>query len=126
MLKLSDVDPETLRALEREAELSETAALEESAATPELRDEIADRDDRNVGGLASDRGAPDSGPAGAGAQDDQAAPRVFSGAEFHAELPDDARERVERAQKWNPPEEYLRRAEAFRASLWKELQKEKE
>lgn len=126
VLKMSDVDPETLRALEREAELSETAALEESAATPELRDEIADRDDRNVGGLASDRGAPDSGPAGAGAQDDQAAPRVFSGAEFHAELPDDARERVERAQKWNPPEEYLRRAEAFRASLWKELQKEKE
>lgn len=116
--KKSALDPDALRALEREASLGETAALDGRADLAPLREETARRADS--GGVISDAGAePDAAFAGGGSArvDDFAAP-FRSDAGFNAELPDDVRERLDRAQRWTPDEERLRRAREFRRRLW--------
>ena len=114
----------TLRALAREATLGETSALEGRAST-RARDELAVRD--GTDGSVSDVGARfDPNFAGGGAiGESDGANRGYSGAEFAAELPQDERKRVERAQKWSPSEESQRRAEAFRRRLWEAFQEER-
>ena len=114
----------TLRALAREATLGETSALEGRAST-RARDELAERD--GTDGSVSDVGARfDPNFAGGGAIGEaDGAKRGYSGAEFAAELPQDERKRVERAQKWSPSEESQRRAEAFRRRLWEAFQEER-
>ena len=114
----------TLRALAREASLGETSALEGRAST-RARDELAERD--GTDGSVSDVGARfDPNFAGGGAiGENGGANRGYSGAEFSAELPQDERKRVERAQKWSPSEESQRRAEAFRRRLWEAFQEER-
>ena len=114
----------TLRALAREASLGETSAQEGRAST-RARDELAVRD--GTDGSVSDVGARfDPNFAGGGAIGEaDGANRGYSGAEFAAELPQDERKRVERAQKWSPSEESQRRAEAFRRRLWEAFQEER-
>ncbi|MBR0225702.1 MAG: hypothetical protein IJL92_06565 [Thermoguttaceae bacterium] len=114
----------TLRALAREASLGETSAQEGRAST-RSRDELAERD--GTDGSVSDVGARfDPNFAGGGAiGENGGANSGYSGAEFAAELPQDERKRVERAQKWSPSEESQRRAEAFRRRLWEAFQEER-
>lgn len=110
----------TRRALDREARLSESASRAERAATQDRLVERSARGDAS-GGATSDRGDVfDPEFAGGGATAENGATlRNFLGDDFIAELPQDERARVERAQKWAPSDEYLRRAETFRRNLWK-------
>lgn len=114
-----------LDAFERAAaSASAVAIVEGDAASRRRKDGVVE------GGIASgdvsETGAvPDSQFAGGGERGEgDAARRVFSGDAFFVELPQDERKRLEKAQKWRPPEEYLRRAEVFRKNLQQAISEE--
>ena len=111
-------DADVRKALEREGAAGESGAFAEGSDMSS-RPDGAVSEDEGASGNASETGARlDSQFAGGGDPGERAAEqRVFSGASFNAELPPDERKRLEKAQKWNPPEEYLRRAETFQRNL---------
>ena len=121
---ISSVDDASVReALEREGASSETVAPAEDVDLSS-RSDVEVREDNADWGGAIETGAR-LNPQFAGGDDPgerDAAPRVFSGASFNAELPPDERKRLEKAQRWSPPEEYLRRAETFRKNLQRAVQ----
>ena len=121
---ISRVDDATVReALEREGASSETVAPAEDVDLSS-RSDVEVREDNADWGGAIETGAR-LNPQFAGGGDSgerDAEPREFSGASFNAELPPDERKRLEKAQRWSPPEEYLLRAETFRKNLQRAVQ----
>ena len=115
----SRVDDATLReALEREGAAGDLDAFSKGADMSS-RPDVAISDEEGALGSALETGAR-LDPQFVGGSDSgerDASSRLFSGASFNAELPLDERKRLEKAQKWSPPEEYLRRAETFRRNL---------